>query len=115
MATKRQEPILPDLFGEAWAAYPKRPGNNRQAAVEAWNARVREGVDPALMLSGTHAYAKYLKANPPSSPSYIKQAATFYGPKLHFTDDYGMPEAGPVAATGAEADLMKFYNDERLI
>jgi hypothetical protein len=107
-----REPLEPLLFQEAWAAYPKRPGNNRQAAVEAWNARIREGASPQEMVEGVKSYARYIEATG-TQPQYIKQAATFLGPKHHFRDAYDEPTKAP--ASEAEAELLRFYREERVV
>lgn len=86
-AAKRPPPA-DALFEEAWAVYPKRPGNSKAESYAKWLARVREGVDPLDMIEGTRRYAKYIEANPPSDRRYIKQSQTFYGKGRHFEDDW---------------------------
>lgn len=74
-------------FEEAWKLYPKRPNNSKAAALKAWNARIKAGVTPARMIEGVKRYAAFCAANK-TEPQYIKQAATFFGPDLHFDSDY---------------------------
>lgn len=81
------------VFAEAWAEYPKRPGNSKADTYQRWLARVREGVDPLTMLEGTRRYARYIAANPPESPRYIKQAQTFFGRGKHFDSDWAGGES----------------------
>lgn len=76
------------IFAEAWAEYPKRPGNSKADSYRQWLARVKEGVDPLTMLEGTRRYAKYIAANPPEEARFIKQAQTFYGRGKHFDADW---------------------------
>jgi hypothetical protein len=114
VAAQRKSPkeaLHPHLFDEAWAVYPKRPGNNRRAAVAAWNARVREGVSPEEMVAGVVAYALYVAATG-TGPLHTKMASTFFGPSHFFRDDYSVE---PEAPAGAGADLLKFYDDEPLV
>ena len=74
-------------FDAAWLVYPKRPGNSKSTAFRAWQARVREGQDPAQLTAGVLAYAAYCKAQG-TDPKYIKLAATFFGPGQHFLCDW---------------------------
>lgn len=74
-------------FEEAWTLYPSRPGNSKAAAYKAWVARLKAGATALVMIEGTAKYAAYVKAER-TEASYIKQAATFYGPGEHFTADW---------------------------
>jgi DNA-binding transcriptional ArsR family regulator len=56
---KKPMEIVDDEFDEAWRLYPKRDGGNSKAAArKAWDARRREGVSAASMISGVKLYAK---------------------------------------------------------
>lgn len=92
--TARANPDGDAIFAEAWAEYPKRPGNSKADSYRQWLARVKEGVDPLAMLDGTRRYAKYIAANPPEDPRFVKQAQTFYGRGKHFEADW-TPTAAP--------------------
>jgi hypothetical protein len=74
-----------DGFEEAWKAYPKRPGNSKADALKAWKARAKEGHKPDVMAAGVKRYADYCRAQQ-TQPQFIKLAATFFGPGLHFQD-----------------------------
>jgi len=104
------------LFELAMDQYPKRPGNNRRVAANAWNARVREGVDPQDMLKGVLAYAAYCKAND-TDPGYIKLASTFFGPSRFFEDDYEVQAQAPKQGgkPDAAAALWDFYQQEKVV
>lgn len=78
------------VFLEAWALYPKRPNNNRAEAWEAWSARLKAGESESAMLDGTRAYLAWVVGTG-TEPKYVKQAATFYGPKRHYLNDYTIP------------------------
>ena len=82
-------PILADasLFDVAWAEYPKRPGANKSTARKAWDARIKAGVSPEVLIDGARAYAAYCTASG-TEPQYIKQAATFFGPGEHYLADW---------------------------
>lgn len=74
-------------FEEAWRAYPKREGgNSKQAALKAWTARVREGVDPEILMAATQAYAVAMQKAGNAGSRYVRQAATFFGPDRHFEE-----------------------------
>ncbi|WP_321842652.1 helix-turn-helix domain-containing protein [Burkholderia cepacia] len=74
-------------FDEAWRQYPKREGSNsKQAAQRAWNARIREGIDPGVLVAAVVAYAAAMKAAGNVGTPYVKQASTFFGRDRHFEE-----------------------------
>lgn len=74
-------------FEEAWQAYPKRSGgNNKLSAFKAWNARIKQGVKPETMLAGVKRYAAFMASEGKIGTSFVKQAATFFGPDRHFDE-----------------------------
>lgn len=74
-------------FDEAWKQYPKREGSNsKQAAQRAWNARIREGIDPGVLVAAVVAYATAMKAAGNIGTPYVKQASTFFGRDRHFEE-----------------------------
>lgn len=74
-------------FDEAWWQYPKREGSNsKQAAQRAWNARIREGIDPGVLVAAVVAYAAAMKAAGNVGTPYVKQASTFFGRDRHFEE-----------------------------
>ncbi|HDT2139294.1 hypothetical protein [Enterobacter asburiae] len=76
-------------FEEAWQAYPKRSGgNNKLSAFKAWNARIKQGVKPETMLEGVKRYAAFMASEGKISTSFVKQAATFFGPDKHFDEPW---------------------------
>lgn len=92
-------PAVVDLFAEAWLHYPKRSGgNSRSAAIKAWNARIKQGVSPDVMLAGVKRYALWCAANNRVGTSFVKQAVTFFGPDEHYLEDYAVQHG--VAADG---------------
>lgn len=82
-------------FEEAWAAYPARPGNSKADAFKAWGARIADGKTPAAMLSGVQAYAAYCAGTGKVGTEFVKQAATFFGPGLHFETAWPLPKPAP--------------------
>lgn len=76
-------------FEEAWQAYPKRSGgNNKLSAFKAWNARIKQGVKPKTMLEGVKRYAAFMASEGKIGTSFVKQAATFFGPDKHFDEPW---------------------------
>jgi len=104
-------PEIEALFAEAWQSYPKRPNNPKQAALKSFAARIREGVDPQVLIAGVKSYAKYVEAEG-TEPHYIKMAQTFFGPGGHWEADYTPTDTG-VKATAGKA-LLDFYKQETL-
>ena len=78
-------------FIAAWSAYPSRPGANKAQTFKAWSARIEEGVAPDVMIEGAIRYANYCRVSV-TSPEYIKQPATFFGPHRHFDSDWSVPQ-----------------------
>jgi hypothetical protein len=93
------------LFLQAWALYPARPGNGRQAAWAAWQARVAQGVTEQAMLDGVKGYASYCLRER-TQPKFVMLGATFFGPALRFEDDYGM------AIPGLDGDTVALYEPD---
>jgi len=90
-------------FEEAWKAYPKREGgNSKQSAMKAWNARVREGVDPDVLVSASKAYAIAMQKAGNVGTRYVRQAATFFGPDRHFDEFAKSAEAQPALFANGE-------------
>lgn len=105
---RKPDTQLDAVFEEAWNAYPKRSGgNSKKAALKAWNARIAAGVAPADMLAGTILYAAFCVATDKIDTPYVKQAATFYGPDLHFSEPWTAPAGKP----GAGSDRMRTSYD----
>lgn len=77
-------------FELAWAAYPPRPGANKKDSFGAWKARVKAGVDSAVMIAGAKKYAIYCNALG-TDPQYIKQPSTFFGKSENYLLDWSLP------------------------
>jgi hypothetical protein len=85
----------PPEFDAAWSAYPKRAGDNpKRRALNAWKARVEEGHAPEAILAGVERYATFCEATGKVGTEMVKQAATFFGPDLAFTEDWKPPVQG---------------------
>jgi Helix-turn-helix domain len=68
-------------FSEAWKHYPRKIAKG--AAEKAFAARLKEGVDPSLLLEATENYARTCKGK---ESRYILHGSTFYGPDERWKD-----------------------------
>lgn len=77
----REHPRYPE-FGEAWESYPIRnTAESRRGAFVAWLKLVeRRGIDPGAILQAVKSYAEEC-ARENVDPRYVKQFATFVGPR----------------------------------
>lgn len=81
--------IYPEEFERVWAIYPKRAGGNSKSdAFKAWHARIRDGTSAEEMFSGVERYAAFVKFEGNLNTQYVKQAKTFFGPGLHFSEPW---------------------------
>lgn len=94
--THAHEAFTPS-FVDAWAVYPKRAGtNSRRAAEKAWNARIKEKVDPNVMFDGTLRYSVFCDDKGSTGTEYVMQASRFYGSDRHFESAWESPYSKPV-------------------
>ena len=97
LAPQRKQGLKQDYythgsFDRFWELYPKRDGGNpRKAASYAWDARVRDGVDPAELVQAADRYAWYCKREERVGTKYVMRASTFLGPSEHWREDYSPP------------------------
>lgn len=79
-------------FESLWQTRPKRKGqDNKQSALKAYLARIREGHTHEEMLDGIKAYRRYLESEGKIGTEFVKLTATFLGPNKHFLD---IPDTG---------------------
>jgi len=71
-----------DEFEEAWQYMRKR---NKKKAFKAWNARIKEGIDPQLLIRCSKNYKQHLD-NEETPDTYRKHGSTFFGPDHDFED-----------------------------
>ncbi|MBN9093890.1 YdaU family protein [Pandoraea pnomenusa] len=89
-------------FEQAWRAYPKREGgNSKAAALKAWRARIRDGIEPQRLIAATQAYAAEMQSSSNVGTRFVKQAATFFGPDQHFAE-YAAADHGEVPQAANE-------------
>ena len=88
--TKPPEPLDFELFR---SIYPKRLGSQEwRRAAHAANARIREGYTFEDMIEGAKRYALFCEATDKTGSLFVKQASTFLGPDLPFTELWTLPE-----------------------
>lgn len=86
--------IYPNEFEQVWSVYPKRAGGNSKSdAFKAWNARIRDGTTTAEIFAGVVRYAAFVKAEGILNTQYVKQAKTFFGPGMHFSEPWAIQQA----------------------
>lgn len=79
-------------FETAWSKYPARAGgNSKSKALKAWLARIAEGVSPEALISGVDRYANFIRSTEKLNTEYVKQAATFFGPDKHYSEEWRPP------------------------
>jgi hypothetical protein len=95
-------------FEDFWTARPRRSGgDSKRQAQKAWNARMREGVEPTDIVAGMERYKAYLNATDRIGTEFVKQAATFLGPDRHWEEDWAPPADAAGAAEDAFADQVE--------
>ncbi|HDZ0460209.1 TPA: hypothetical protein RRT90_004855 [Klebsiella pneumoniae] len=83
--------IYPNDFEQVWSVYPRRAGGNSKSdAFKAWNARIRDGTTTEEILAGVERYAAFVKAEGILNTQYVKQAKTFFGPGMHFSEPWAI-------------------------
>lgn len=84
-------------FEEFKSIYPDREGSQRwRAAKKACRARLREGHSWTDLLAGAERYRNYCREKNIFGGQFVKQAATFCGPELHFLERWSVaPEGQP--------------------
>lgn len=93
---KKIETAYPPDFELLWKAYPRREGaNSKSAALKAYNARTREGVDFTVMQDGTARYAEFARAKAWIGTEFVMQASRFYGADKAFLEDWAVAAPNP--------------------
>lgn len=106
--TQKRERVEPPLFTQFWSRYPKRAGGNpRRRALQAYTARLTEGVVADDIIRGLDRYVAYVTARGKVGTEFVMQAATFVGPDRRWEDAWEPPADGEpdkYAAIVAEED-----------
>ncbi|QNK30674.1 hypothetical protein HF675_13550 [Serratia sp. JUb9] len=101
----------PAEFETLWQAYPRRQGSNpKNKAFACWNARKRDGVEPAVMLAGVERYRDYCTASQKIGTEFVLQAQTFLGPRREFENSWEITTGGNHAEFRYNpGDLRSYY------
>lgn len=87
-------PEYPPDFEAAWAAFPKRAGDNpKRTAWHAWRARLAAGDTAEDMAAGVARFAAYCRGTGKVGTEYVMQAQRFFGPSRPFAQDWRLPKA----------------------
>jgi len=79
-------------FDHLWSIYPKRAGGNPKAdALKAYRS-LRKSHPFGPIRSGLVRYAHYCSETGATETQYVKQAKTFFGPGLHWQDEFPLPQ-----------------------
>ncbi len=69
------------LFERFIKAYPKRAGNDpKKPARKAWDARIKQGVDPEVMIAAAERYSRFCDATDKTRTEFVKQSQTWLSP-----------------------------------
>jgi hypothetical protein len=91
---RKSAPSTPIEFLDFKIAYPNRAGDQGwRKAQRAANARIEEGHTWIEILEGARRYAAYVRSTGNEGTEYVKQAATFLGPDLFFTQPWPLPKS----------------------
>jgi hypothetical protein len=79
--------LAASYFDKLWAVYPKRENRNpKKKAARAWNARIREGIDPERLLEGAVKYAAYIRRARKEFTEFVMMTTTFLGPDENWAE-----------------------------
>lgn len=113
-AAKRGKKEYPPEFLEAYDAMKAagtrwRDGSTPAAAFKQWQARIKAGAAPELVLAGALRYAAYCKA----TQCEIKMAQTFFGPGEYYTAEYTLQRSDLARRNGPLERRQKPSAEER--
>jgi hypothetical protein len=84
---KSKDEIHDPDFENAWRLYPAREGGNpKAAALKAWRARIREGVEAERLVAATKEFAAAMLKAGNVGTRFVLQGSTFYGPDRRYAE-----------------------------
>ena len=95
MVTTEKEMLPADWIKQIKTAYPKRAigcSYEWPKAIQQMQQRMREGHSFDDLLEGAKNYCLAAKQCGNYGSEYVKQASTFFGPGLHFLDEFEVGE-----------------------
>ncbi|MDP5211142.1 hypothetical protein [Microbulbifer sp. 2205BS26-8] len=81
-------------FAQLWKIYPKRAGGNPKVGALKTYRTLRKQFPFEPIRAGLVRYASYCAATGDTGTRYVKQAKTFFGPDLHWQDEFPLPKQG---------------------
>ncbi|MFS1525343.1 hypothetical protein ACL7TT_14730 [Microbulbifer sp. 2304DJ12-6] len=91
--TDQPDPIEQE-FTQLWEIYPMRAGGNPRAGALKSYRTLRKKFPFEPIRAGLVRYARYCEATGDTGTRYVKQAKTFFGPDLHWQDEFPLPKQG---------------------
>lgn len=80
-------------FATSWTTYPPRQGSNpKKPAIQAWQARCREGESETELEAGTRRYRRYCDLTNKTGTEFVMQARRFWGPGKEWAQPWTVPE-----------------------
>lgn len=99
--------VYPDAFEATWSVYPDREGRNpKKAAYKKWRARVQNGAEPQELHEATEAFARRMDAEGKTGTTWVKHAATFFGPDDHWREELQEARARTERSNGNRRDAL---------
>lgn len=99
-------------FEQFWRLYPRRI--DKAKAFRAWNARLKDKIDPNIIVQATVNYSKYCKVQR-TEERFIKHPSTFIGPDKPFEEfiDRNLPgQTNGPKSWSALQQLQSEYEEE---
>ncbi len=105
---------VPCTFAGLWGVYPKREGSNpKKAAEHAYNARLKEKVDPDVMRDGLIRYRRFCEAKGWVGTGYVMQAKRFFGPGEEYAEEWKAPRTADESARAVREAAMNELEKHR--
>ncbi|MFZ6743671.1 YdaU family protein [Undibacterium sp. JH2W] len=76
-----------EYFEYAWEDYPKTSACNKNAAYQAWNARLAEGASVSRMLGGAGCYGSFVQDKQVELDA-VMNVSVFFGREKHYLQDW---------------------------
>lgn len=79
--------LCDELFEYAWEDYPKTAACNKDAAYQAWTARLAEGANANIMFGGASCYGSFVQDKQVELDA-VMNISVFFGPEKHYLQDW---------------------------
>ena len=93
-------------FNDFWTTYPQRKGCNPKAAARTkWDAAIKSGVDPEIIINAAKAYRDEVKEENNLGTSFVCHARTWLNQKRYL--DYAPDPGSKERNARIDADMLK--------